>query len=144
MSLISTDKSSLQMINKWKNKTNENAKLQYAYIKILDRQVYLINKNILKDYKFLSYTYINYLTDFDIMNIYCIWMSHLKWVFCIKNIQINKTIIFNSDNFHLNFLIITEIKIFICIVEISDLLNNAQADFNYWIYNKISDYKFFI
>jgi len=119
------------MINKWRDKTDENAKSSVAHIRVLDKQVYLINKKILKDHKFLSHTHIDYLTDFNTMNIYYVWVSHLKWVFHIRNVQINKIIIFDSDNSHLDSLMITEIKDLIHIIEISNLLNIAQTDFNY-------------
>ena len=36
-----------------------------------------------------------------------------------------------SDNFHLDFLMITEIEDFIHIIEIFDLSDIAQTDFNY-------------
>ena len=83
---MSTGKSLLQMINKWRDKTDENAKSSVAHIKALNRQIYLMNKKISKDYKYLSHIHIDYLTDFNIMNIYCVWVSHLKQVFHIKNI----------------------------------------------------------
>ena len=122
---MSTDKSSLQMINEWRDKTDENAKSQYAHIKVLNRHVYLMNKKISKNHKFLSQIHIDYLTDFDATNIYHVWIFHLKWVFCVRNIQINKTVTFDSDNSHLDFFMITEIEDLICIVEIFDLSDIA-------------------
>ncbi len=119
------------MINEWKDKTNKNAKSQITHIKALDRLIYLMNKKISKDHKFLSCVHINYLTDFDIINIYCVWVSYLKQVFHIKNIWINKIIRFNSDNSHLDSLIIIEIKDLIYIIKISDLSDIAQTNFNY-------------
>ena len=119
--LASTSKSPLQMINEWRDKTGENAKSQCAHIRTLDRHVYLMNKKISKNCKSLFCAHIDYLTNFDAINIYYIWISYLKQVFHIKNIWIDKIIIFDSDNFHFNSLIITEIKDFICIVEISNL-----------------------
>ena len=143
-----TGKSSLQMINEWRSKTDENAKSQCAHIKALDRHVYLMNKKILKDCKFLSCTHIDYLTDFDAMNIYHIWISHLKQVFCVRNIQIDKTITFDSNNSHFDSFMIIEIKIFIHIIKISDLSDIAQTDFNYWYEDwndiLISDLKFLL
>ena len=81
----------------------------------------LMNKKISKDCKFLSCAHIDYFIDFDAMNIYHVWVSHLKQVFHVRNIQIDEIIIFDSDNFHLDSLMITEIENLICIVEISDL-----------------------
>ena len=131
LSLTSTDKLLLQMINKWRDKTDENAKLQCAHIRILNRWVYLMNKKMSKDCKFLSHAHIDYLIDFDATNIYHVWISHLKWIFHVRNIQIDKTITFDSDNSHFDSLIIIEIEDLICIIEISDLSDIVQTDFNY-------------
>ena len=90
-----------------------------------------MNKKISKDYKSLSHTHIDYLTDFDTMNIYHVWMSHLKQVFRARDVQIDETVTFDSDNSHLDSLMITEIEDLIHIIEISDLSDIAQADFNY-------------
>ena len=90
-----------------------------------------MNKKIFKDHKFLLHTHIDYLTNFDTMNIYYVWISHLKQVFHIRKVWINKIIRFDSDNSYLDFLMITEIKNLIHIIEIFDLLNIVQADFNY-------------
>ena len=128
---MSTDKSLLQMINEWRGKTGENAKSQCAHIRALDRHVYLMNKKVSKDCKSLSCVHIDYLTEFDVMNIYHVWIPHLKQVFCARNVQIDKTVTFDSDNSHFDSLIITEIKDLICIIEISDLSDIAQTDFNY-------------
>ena len=85
-----------------------------------------------KNHKFLSCTHIDYLTDFDATNIYHVWISYLKQVFCIRNIWIDETVTFDSDNSHLDSLMITEIEDLICIIEISDLPDITQTDFNYW------------
>jgi len=133
------------MINKWRDKTDENAKSQCAHIRALDRHVYLMNKKMSKDHKSLPHTHIDYFTDFDTTNIYHIWVSHLKQVFHIRNVQINKTVKFDSNNSHLHSLMITEIEDLIHIIEISDLSDIAQADFNYqyedWDDILISDLK---
>ena len=125
LSLTLTDKSFLQIINKWRNKTDENTKSQCAHIRALDRYIYLMNKKILKDHKSLSCAHIDYLTNFNIINIYHIWVSYLKQVFHIRNVWINKTVTFDSDNSHLDSLMITEIEDLICIIEISDLSDIA-------------------
>ena len=91
-----------------------------------------MNKKISKNCKSLFYAHIDYFTDFDATNIYHVWISHLKQIFHIRNVQIDKTVTFDSDNFHLDFLMITEIENFIHIVEISDLSDIVQTDFNYW------------
>ena len=96
----------------------------------------------------MSCVHIDYLTDFDAMNIYCVWISYLKQIFCIKNIWIDKTVTFDSDNSHLDFLMITEIEDFIHIVEISNLSDIVQTDFNYWYENwndiLVSDLEFLL
>jgi hypothetical protein len=119
------------MINKWRGKTDENAKPPVAHIRALDRQVYLMNKKIFKDHKFLLCVHIDYLTDFDTTNIYHVWISHLKQIFHVRNIQIDKIVRFDSDNSHFDSIMITEIKDLIHIIEISDLSDIAQTDFNY-------------
>ena len=58
-------------------------------------------------------------------------MPHLKQVFRARNIWINETVKFDSNNSHLDSLMITEVEDLICIVEISDLPDIAQTDFNY-------------
>ena len=101
-----------------------------------------------KDYKFLSCAHINYFTDFDATNIYCVWISYLKWVFHIRNVWIDKTVIFDSDNSHFDSFIITEIEDLIHIIEISDLSDIVQTDFNYqyedWDDILVSDLKFLL
>lgn len=88
----------------------EEVKLIIAYIRALASRAYIINKKVLKGRKFLLHTHIEYLTGFNITNIYRIWVPYLKRIFYTRNIHINETIKFDSINPHLNSLIVREVK----------------------------------
>src|SRR5438034_3126524 len=119
------------MINEWRGKTGEDAKLQCAHIRALGRRVYLMDKKVPKGRKSLPRAHIGYLTGFDATNIYRVWVPHLKRVFRARDVWIDETVTFDPDNPHLDPLMITEIEDLIRIVEIPHLPDIAQADSNY-------------
>ena len=65
------------------------------------------------------------------MNIYHVWVPHLKRIFRARDVRIDETVKFDLANPHLDPLMITEVDDLIRLVEIPDLPDDAQADSNY-------------
>ena len=82
----------------------DNAKPDLSYMHVYGAKTYVLkNKISCKDW-FKSCIYINFLINYDLYNIYCIWFSSSKHVMCTRDITFIKNKFYKPNKLDLRFM----------------------------------------